>query len=194
MKRYTKGPTTFNQSHLWPGLLALVLFVLQPLLLSLQCGPVSAHSHFEGQVPHHVNNEESAIADLHRDTNYASHRPSHHGEHHNEVDGHDHQPQLQQNHAVQTIALHGMSVSSDHRHEICCSHSDAPMVAASTSSRLGANEGDRVPVAYAAVIAPVFHLDVASGIRSRAGPSHTPPLYSQFLRSTLLGRAPPRSV
>ena len=155
--------------------LALVFFVLQPLLIGLHCGPASAHSHLEGQPAYHAH-EDAANTDDHHDAHHVEHGGSHH------------------NGPVQHLNAPLLNATPDHQHGVCSSHSDTPMVLVSLPARSGADENQSVSAPYATALVPSFRLDVLAGIHSRAGPPPDVSVRSQLRRSPLLGRAPPLSV
>ena len=177
---HMKAHATRFQKHTrpkwWPSVLTLVLFVLQPLLIGLHCGPASAHSHLEGQPAYHAHEEDAASTDDHHD----AHHDKQNGNHHN---GH-----------VQRSNAPLLSATPDHQHGVCSSHSDTPMVLVSLPARSGTDENQSVSASYATTLVPSFRLDVLAGIHSRAGPPPDVPVRSQLRRSPFLGRAPPLSV
>ena len=175
-------PTTPHRVSPRLALVALIALVLQPLLLSLHGGTAFAHSHFEGQSPHHAHQETAAFDthhDAHHDERVESFRKA-------RMDARGHSE-------PSSPASPILSRASDHQHELCCSHGSTPFLRATLPLRSDSGEGHSLPMSQAAILMPTFKLHVLAGIHTRAGPPDTRP-FSVRLASSLLGRAPPLSA
>jgi hypothetical protein len=152
----------------WPTawlLLAILVFVFQPLGMSLFCHTDAGHDHSSHAHP------AAAQHDNHSHSHTTAQNKSH-------------------AHAALTTAEH----SPEHSGETCCSQSDnlsaLSSVATSSSSAKGKSAAAPLPVA---ILTQVFSLEAAPAIQSRAGPV-VPSVLSQLRRCSLLNRAPPLSA
>jgi hypothetical protein len=175
--------------HPWGGYLAIVVMVLQPLLLSLHCGPVSAHSHSAHSPSTHAHKDSQSSHHAHE---VATPPVDHRDAHHSQSRGDHHHLREYTSGYGQHSSL-ALSATPDHQHELCCSHSGMPFVqmvpaVKSIEERQGVSTASQ-----AAVLTPLYKLHVSNSIHSRAGPSSVPLLSAQ-LPLSLHGRAPPLSA
>jgi hypothetical protein len=174
-------------------LLALVALVLQPLIVSTECGTAFAHSHGEELATDHAH-PESLSLHSHQDSHHHQHSGDHHGPAHGTPQA---QPEHSDRKSVRKIVVQdapqGMTVSPEHQHEVCCSYSDQPFVAAALPLRSLTHDNPSDTTPQAVVSSSLFRLDLLTGLPIRAGPSDSS-YRSLILQSSLLGRAPPFSV
>lgn len=152
----------------WPVawlLLAILVFVFQPLSTSLLCHEDASHDHSSHEHPtatQYDNPSRSGASAQHKSRSHetlinAAHLPEH---------------------------------SDD---SCCCQVDSAPVVAAVAASFTAPVSKFAASPPQFAIISQVVLLEVAPAIQSRAGPP-VPSVVSQLRRSFLLNRAPPLSV
>ncbi len=151
----------------WPTawlLLAILVFVFQPLGTGLFCHQDAAHDHASHEHPtttHHDDRPQTDAASQH--------------------ESHSHE------------ALIKTTDAPEHSDDSCCQVESAPVVAAVAASFTFPISKLAASPPHFAVISQVVLLEVAPAIQSRCGPL-IPSAVSQLRRSSLLDRAPPLSA
>ncbi len=157
-----------ERTQKWPAawlLLAILVFVFQPLGMGLFCHEDAAHDHASHEHP------TATQHDSHSHSDAATQRESHSHE-----------------------ALKNAADAPGHSEESCCCQVEsAPVVAAAAASFTAPSSKFAASPPQFAIISQVVLLEAVPTIQRRAGPL-IPSVVSQLRRSSLLDRAPPFSV
>jgi hypothetical protein len=165
---FNKRFDRLERTKKWPAawsLLAILVFVFQPLGTSLFCHQDAAHDHASHEHPTATQHDNHSHSDA-----SAQHK------------SHPHETLIN--------TAHPPEHSGD---SCCCQVESAPVVASVATSFTSPVSKFAAAPPQVAILSQVFSLEVAPAIQSRAGPP-TPSVLSQLRRCSLLNRAPPLSA